>query len=51
MTEVRPILRGRSQVLYRYGPGKVFRHEHSGLIERVIAIRQDPGTPGHPNQS
>ncbi len=45
MTEVRPILRGRSHVLYRYGPGKVFRHEHSGLIERVIAIRQDPGTP------
>lgn len=41
----KPLPRGRNQVLYNYGPGKVFFHEKSGMIERVVAIKQDPRSP------
>lgn len=34
--------RGRNQVLYNYGPEKVFYHERSGRIEKVLSLRQDP---------
>ena len=39
-----PLERGRNNVLYNYGPGKVFYHEKSRMIERIVAIKQDART-------
>lgn len=39
------IERGRNQILYNYGPEKVFWHEATSQFEKVVALQQDPQTP------